>query len=108
MVIIYMEFNKLVRDKIPEIIKSRGDVPFVHIATEKEYEDALVAKLGEEIKEFLADPSAEEVADILEVLHTICNLKKISLNNIEEIRKKKVEERGEFEQRIILERTEDK
>jgi predicted house-cleaning noncanonical NTP pyrophosphatase (MazG superfamily) len=103
-----MEFNKLVRDKIPEIIKSRGDIPFVHIATEKEYEDALVAKLGEEVKEFLADHRAGEVADILEVLHAICNLKNISLNELEEIRKKKVEERGSFEQRIILEKTEDR
>lgn len=103
-----MEFNKLVRDKIPEIIKSRGDIPFVHIATEKEYEDALVTKLGEEVKEFFADPCTEEIADILEVLHAICNLKNISLNELEEIRKKKVEERGGFNQRIILEKTEDK
>lgn len=103
-----MEFNKLVRDKIPEIIKSREDIPFVHIADEKEYEDALIAKLDEEVKEFLAEPSVEEAADILEVLHAICNLKNISLGSLEEIRKKKVDERGGFEQRIILERTEDK
>ena len=103
-----MQFNKLVRDKIPEIIKIRGDVPFVHIADEKEYEGALRTKLGEEVKEFLADPSVEEVADILEVLRAICELKGVEINNLEEVRKKKVEERGGFKQRIILERTEDK
>lgn len=103
-----MEFNKLVRDKIPEIIKNNGDVPFFHIASEKEYEQALMAKLHEEVNEFLANPSVGEAADMLEVIHAICDLKKISLNNLEEIRKKKVDERGGFEQRIILDRTEDK
>ncbi len=103
-----MEFNKLVRDKIPEIIKSRGDIPFVHIADEIEYEEALKNKLDEEVKEFLADPSVEEVADIFEVLHAFCDLKGVEINNLEEVRKKKVEERGGFEQRIMLERTEDK
>lgn len=48
-----MEFNKLVRDKIPEIIKSRGDFPFVHTAGETEYEKALEAKLYEEVKELM-------------------------------------------------------
>lgn len=103
-----MEFNKLVRDKIPEIIKKNGDISFFHNALEKEYEEALVVKLNEEVNEFLENPSIGEVADILEVLHAICNLKNISLDNLEEIRKKKVEERGGFKQRIILERTEDK
>ena len=103
-----MEFNKLVRDKIPEIIKSRGDIPFVHIAQEKEYEEALEAKLNEEVKEFLTDASVEEVADILEVLQAICELKGVDLKNLEEVRKKKVQERGAFQKRIILEKTDDK
>ena len=103
-----MQFNKLVRDKIPEIIKSSGDVPFVHIADGKEYEESLRNKLDEEVKEFLNHPSVEEAADILEVVHAICDLKGVNLNNLEEIRKKKVEERGAFQQRIILEKTDDK
>ena len=99
-----MDYRKLVRDKIPEIIKSRGDVPFTHIADEKEYEEALVCKLQEEVDECLANPCAEEAADILEVLRAICALKNISLDNIEEVRQQKSAERGGFEQRIILDK----
>jgi predicted house-cleaning noncanonical NTP pyrophosphatase (MazG superfamily) len=48
----------------------------------------------------------EEVADILEVLHSICDLKGINLQTLEKIRQKKAEDRGSFKQRIILDRTE--
>ncbi len=58
-----MEFNKLVRDRIPDIIKQRGGKPITHIADEKEYEEALKLKLHEEVGEFLEKPSAEEAAD---------------------------------------------
>ncbi|NMB48036.1 nucleoside triphosphate pyrophosphohydrolase [Candidatus Kuenenbacteria bacterium] len=101
-----MHYDKLVRDKIPEIIKSKGDTPFTHIADEKEYEEALVRKLQEEVDEFLAKPCAEEAADILEVLRAICALKNISLDNIEAVRQQKATERGGFEQRIILDKIE--
>jgi len=102
-----MEYHKLVRDKIPEIIKSRGDVPVTHIADEKEYEEALVSKLQEEVGEFLTNPCAEEAADILEVLRAICALKNINLDNIEAVRQQKADERGAFEQKIILDRIEE-
>lgn len=56
--------------------------------------------------EFLSNPSVEEVADVFEVLKTICELKGIDLSNLEKVRKKKAEEWGRFKQRIILDRTE--
>jgi predicted house-cleaning noncanonical NTP pyrophosphatase (MazG superfamily) len=96
-----MEFNKLVRDNIPNIIKNKKEKAITHIAKDKEYEEALTRKLHEEIDEFLENPCIEEAADILEVLHAICDFKKIDLKMLEEVRQKKAEERGSFKQRII-------
>lgn len=100
-----MEFNKLVRDKIPEIIRSKNETPVTHIAEEVEYRTALFKKLEEEVDEFRQKPSADEAADILEVIYAICDELGIDKNTIEPIRQKKTEERGAFKSRIILEET---
>lgn len=102
-----MIYNKLVRDNIPEIIKSKGSNPIIHIADDEEFEVALRNKVQEEVNEFLENVCIEEAADILEVIQALCDFKKVDLSNLEEVRKKKVEERGGFEKRIILERTEE-
>ncbi len=98
-----MEFNKLVRDRIPEIIKDKGETPMTHVAEEVEYKAALLKKLQEEVDEFNEKPSAEEAADILEA---ICDELGIDKATIEPIRQKKAEERGAFKTKIILDRTE--
>ncbi len=99
-------YNKLVRDKIPDIIKADGETPITHIAESEEYNKALISKLHEEVAEFLENPSLEEAADVLEVIQSICILKGLDISQIEEIRQKKVYKRGSFKDRIILERTE--
>lgn len=97
-----MKYNKLVRDKIPEIIKRRGLVPIIHIADTKEYREKLKEKLKEEVDEFLENENKEELADILEVIYAICDFKKIDKRNLESFRKKKVKQRGGFKNRTIL------
>lgn len=99
-----MKYNKLVRDKIPEIIKNKGKNPVTHIADEEEYWIKLKEKLKEETEEFLKEDNEEELADILEVIENICYFKKINKEKLEDIRKSKAEKRGEFKKRIILER----
>lgn len=98
-----MKYNKLVRDKIPEIIRQKCGVPIVHIADEKEYWEKLKEKLLEEFEEFKKDENAEELADMLEVLDAVADFKNFNMEEVRRIKEKKAEERGKFKNRIILE-----
>ena len=100
-----MKHNKLVRDRIPEIIRQKGKVPITHIADDKEYWQKLKEKLQEEVDEFIKDNNEEELADILGVVYAICDFKKINKEKLEILRKKKARERGSFKDKIILDET---
>jgi predicted house-cleaning noncanonical NTP pyrophosphatase (MazG superfamily) len=100
-----MKYNKLVRDKIPEYIKSKGGVPITHIADDKEYWQKLKEKLLEEINEFKEDESLEEFADLLEVIDAMIDYKKFDRNELKNVRAKKAGERGKFKDKIILDET---
>ena len=107
-----MKYDKLVRDRIPEIIAARGGDARVRIcADEDEYLARLVAKLREEVDEFAAEASeparrqagAEELADILEVIKALCLRLGFDPQEVEALRAEKEAERGAFEKRLILE-----
>jgi len=96
------KYDKLVRDKIPEIIKLKGDIPSVEILCDEQYFHALNRKISEEVAEYLEDYSVNELADIIEVIYAIVKYKGLSLHEFEQIRLKKCEERGGFDNRISL------
>lgn len=95
--------NKLVRDKIPEIIEAAGKKSVTHILSDEEYITALETKLNEEVAEYQEDKNIEEMADVLEVLQAICLARGYTLDQLEEVRAKKAEERGGFKEKIFLE-----
>ncbi len=97
------KYNKLVRDNIPEIIAAKGGAAKTHVAEMVEFWAKLKEKLGEEVTEFLESESAEEIADILEVIDAILVYKGFDKEEVKMVQQKKREERGAFQKRIILE-----
>lgn len=100
-------YNKLVRDKIPEIISSDNQIPIIKILDDADYIKELNSKLQEELSEYLESFDIEELADILEVIHAILDQRNISFEELEAIRLEKAKKRGAFKNKIFLEKTED-
>ena len=99
-------YNKLVRDKIPEIIESNGDAYETRILDDEEFQIELRKKLIEEVNEVLNSSNeklSDELADVLEIINTLANSNGLSLEKIKEIRESKKEKRGGFDKKIFLE-----
>ena len=97
-----MVYNKLVRDRIPEIIEAQGETPHTRILDDGEYLRCLEEKLDEEVAEYHRDQNAEELADILEVVYALAAAKGVSKEALLDTYRKKHQARGGFEQRIFL------
>ncbi|WP_335977103.1 nucleoside triphosphate pyrophosphohydrolase [Streptomyces sp. CA2R106] len=98
------EHGKLVRDRIPQIIRENGAEPVVRTADAAEYRSRLRDKLGEEVAEFLAADDAEapeELADVLEVVHALAADLGLGPDQLEKLRAAKASERGGFTDRVI-------
>ncbi|KIL37311.1 phosphoribosyl-ATP pyrophosphohydrolase [Cohnella kolymensis] len=99
-------YNKLVRDRIPEIIAQSGKSSSLRTLEQDEYVLELQRKLGEETTEYLAaanDQAAlEELADILEVLHSLTESHGFTVEELERVRAAKAEQRGRFNDRMYL------
>lgn len=104
------EFGKLVRDRIPEIIEGKGEKTFTKTLEGEEYVSALKEKLIEEAKEVQGTKDRpevlEELADLLEVAMALMQVHRISLMEVEGVRRKKRQEKGGFDKKIYLEATE--
>ena len=97
-----IHYNKLVRDRIPEIIKSSGKSCTTEILSQEDYLRSLDAKLDEELSEYHKDQSLEELADLQEVIRAVVIARGYSLEDLERVRTEKATKRGGFEKRILL------
>ncbi|HOA42909.1 MAG: nucleoside triphosphate pyrophosphohydrolase [Bacillota bacterium] len=95
-------YNKLVRDKIPQLIEESGRKQTSRVLNEGEYFNALIDKIIEEIEEFRASGEEEEIADVYEALDCLVKLKGYEPMHIDYIRLIKREARGSFKERILL------
>ena len=101
-----MSYNKLVRDKIPEIIKNNNETPITRILNDEEYKVELEKKLYEEYQEVIASSGKErleELADMLEVMISLANTENATLEDIIAEADKKRNKRGGFKEKIFLE-----
>ena len=95
-------YNKLVRDRIPEIIEASGVTCKTKILSDEEYLKMIDAKLDEELAEYHKDQNIEELADLLEVIYAATLARGYTLEKLESMRIQKAEERGGFKEKILL------
>lgn len=96
------EYNKAIRDRIPEIIEKAGKKCSVKKLNDKEFLPYIEQKIIEESDEYFSSRSVEELADLLEVIYRVAELKGISRDNLMKICKNKREERGGFSKNLLL------
>ena len=96
------KYNKLVRDRIPEIIESSGRTCVTEILSDEAYLKMLDAKLGEELAEYHADRNIEELADLMEVIRACAVARGYTLEQLEQVRAEKSAKRGGFAKKILL------
>ncbi len=95
-------YNKLVRDRIPEIIEASGAECKTKLLSDEEYLKMIDAKLDEELAEYHKDQNIEELADLLEVIHAAAIAHGYTIEELEKVRANKAEKRGGFKKRILL------
>lgn len=95
-------YNKLVRDKIPQIIESTGKNAKFSILDDEKYKQMLDKKLYEELEEYAEERDINELADLVEVIYAIVEQQGYSVDEFENIRINKREKRGGFKERLLL------
>ena len=96
------KYNKLVRDRIPEIIESTGNTCVTKILSDEEYLRMVDAKLDEELAEYHKDQNIEELTDLMEVIYAAAIARGYTLEQLEQVRAEKAAKRGAFAKKILL------
>lgn len=95
-------YNKLVRDRIPEIIEASGKTCTIEILSDADYLRMVDAKLDEELAEYHKEQNIEELADLLEVIYAAASARGYSIEQLQQVRAEKAEKRGGFREKILL------
>ncbi|MDD4565191.1 MAG: nucleoside triphosphate pyrophosphohydrolase [Eubacteriales bacterium] len=95
-------YNKLVRDKIPQLIEESGRSYNSRILNEQEYFDALIDKVIEEIEEYRISSLEEEIADVYEALDCLIQLKEYEPMHLDYLQLIRKEARGSFKEKVLL------
>lgn len=99
------KYNKLVRDRIPELLRQQGKVCETVVLSDREYIEKLKEKLKEEVDDFIKaqpDKLASEIADVLEVLYALAEHKGISEAELDFTRQMKKRQRGSYRGKVLL------
>lgn len=97
-----IKYNKLVRDRIPDIIEESGKACVTEILSDEEYLCMVDAKLDEELAEYHKDQNIEELADLMELICAVAVARGYTIEQLEKVRAKKTEKRGAFQKKILL------
>ena len=97
-----IKYYKLVRDRIPEIIKESGKTCKTEVLNDEEYLRMIDAKLDEELAEYHKDQNIEELADLMEVIYAAAAARGYTIEQLEQVRADKAEKRGGFLKKILL------
>ena len=98
----HITYNKLIRDRIPEIIEASGKVCVVETMDDDDYLRALDAKLDEELAEYHRERNIEELADLMEVIRAAAVARGYTVEELERVRAEKAAKRGGFEKKLFL------
>ena len=97
-----IQYYKLIRDRIPEIIRASGKTCITEVLSEEDYIRAIDAKLDEELAEYHKDQNLEELADLLEVIRAAAVARGYTIEQLEQVRAEKAAKRGGFEKKLYL------
>ena len=103
-----IKYNKLVRDRIPEIIEAEGKTCVCDVLSDEDYLRLLYQKLNEELAEYQESKSLEELADLFEVMRAVVKARGWTMEKLEQVRADKADRRGGFEKKILLKEVEER